>query len=642
MALPNSEKVTSQLATLPDQALKQMAMMHKADPYMLPLIISEDGRRKQMRQAAQAQMAQMAQPKVADADVAEMGIAQLPAPNMQHMADGGIAGYDDGGMTEGGGPASQLQFNNEPVVRMASGGMPSYKDFGGVNSNFEDAFRTTLRYEGGYVENDAGKGPSKFGINKTANPDVDIKKLTKDQARDIYKKRYWDAIGGDSLAEKDPALAKIAFDTAVNMGPARAKKLVEQSKGDPSAMLQLRQQHYDKLIEADPKKFAPYKAGWESRIADLATSVVPSAQAGELPKKESEPSTPSSNNSANVGLIGASSGLGALMSQAPMYLDKFAPSLINDSQGLSQALKASRVAGGVMGAVPIIGAGLSSGTANALSKATPEQLAQMEGYGADPSGTSLGAAILNPENRAPENAPKMPYGEQMLNVAKLAVGHPDITRQREANIKKEAEKIKAEKPFVKADSGVYDREDMEEGAAKFEAPKAAEAVAIGKAAAPEGAKQGLTNDDYLTMGLSLLANKSRNLMTAIGEAGLNTVANKRAREKSEMEKEYMQAHGESFRAGAAKARAEADYLGSGVKGMGAVQKMANENYDNWLKAMEANPMLKMQLTPELAAQKQKEFLQKAYQAYKMDVPADMASSTSAPSSDPLGILSKKG
>ena len=110
MALPNSEKITSQLASMPDQALKQMAMMHKADPYILPLIISEDGRRKRTRQAAQSQMAQM--PKVADAAVDQMGIAQLSAPNIQGMADGGIAGYDD----------ASLVANNEPVLRMAGGG----------------------------------------------------------------------------------------------------------------------------------------------------------------------------------------------------------------------------------------------------------------------------------------------------------------------------------------------------------------------------------------------------------------------------------------------------------------------------------------------------------------------------------------
>lgn len=131
MALPNSEKITSQIATLPDAALKQMAMMHKNDPYVLPLIISEDGRRKQMRQAAQAQMAGMPQPKVADAAVAQMGmlpeeqgIGALPTPNIQSMADGGIAGYGDDaneGMAAGG---SMFDFaqRSEPVLRMAGGG----------------------------------------------------------------------------------------------------------------------------------------------------------------------------------------------------------------------------------------------------------------------------------------------------------------------------------------------------------------------------------------------------------------------------------------------------------------------------------------------------------------------------------------
>jgi hypothetical protein len=152
MALPNSENIISQLAKLPDQALKQMAMMHKADPYVLPLIISEDGRRKQVRQAAQAQMAGMQQPKVADAAVdqmgavdamgnvtgyaagglpEDMGIARLPARNIERMADGGIAGYDDGGMA--------LAQHSEPVIRMADGG--EVKKYAGVTG--EQLVRTT-------------------------------------------------------------------------------------------------------------------------------------------------------------------------------------------------------------------------------------------------------------------------------------------------------------------------------------------------------------------------------------------------------------------------------------------------------------------------------------------------------------------
>lgn len=154
MALPNSEQITSQIAMLPDAALKQMAMMHKNDPYVLPLIISEDGRRKQMRQAAQAQMAGQPQPKVADAALAQMGqlpeqqgIGALPAPNMQHMADGGIAGFDEStnapittqrldNMNNTGGMFNYAQ-DGGGVMRMAAGGMPKYSGKG------EQLVRTT-------------------------------------------------------------------------------------------------------------------------------------------------------------------------------------------------------------------------------------------------------------------------------------------------------------------------------------------------------------------------------------------------------------------------------------------------------------------------------------------------------------------
>lgn len=159
MALPNSEKITSQIAMLPDAALKQMAMMHKSDPYVLPLIVSEDTRRKQMRQAAQAQMAGMPQPKVNDAAVAQMGnvdvmgnvtgfargghvlpenhgIGALPAPNMQHMADGGIAGFDESTNApitkhntekmDGASGAFNYAQSDGGAVLMAGGGVPGY------------------------------------------------------------------------------------------------------------------------------------------------------------------------------------------------------------------------------------------------------------------------------------------------------------------------------------------------------------------------------------------------------------------------------------------------------------------------------------------------------------------------------------
>jgi hypothetical protein len=141
--LPNPNTITSELALKDDADLKQMAMLHKNDPYVLPLIIAEDTRRKQVRQAAMAKMASVPQPKVNEADIAQIGalpenrgIGALPAQNLARMADGGIAGYatvgNDGNAAPNpaSGPAGQLAFNNEPVMRMAGGGIAGYA--GGV------------------------------------------------------------------------------------------------------------------------------------------------------------------------------------------------------------------------------------------------------------------------------------------------------------------------------------------------------------------------------------------------------------------------------------------------------------------------------------------------------------------------------
>jgi hypothetical protein len=99
----NVNQITSQLARMPDQALQQYAMMHKNDPYTVSLALSESNRRKQIRQGAQMQAPE--QPKVVDQAIANMaqpmpedtGIGQLPAPNMQNMAEGGIVAFEGGG-----------------------------------------------------------------------------------------------------------------------------------------------------------------------------------------------------------------------------------------------------------------------------------------------------------------------------------------------------------------------------------------------------------------------------------------------------------------------------------------------------------------------------------------------------------------
>ena len=136
----NINQLTTQLRMLPDQVLQRVAMMYKQDPYIFPMVISEDMARKKMRAAAQAQMAQP-QPKVADQAIMAMGtppqpapgIAGLQAPNMESMADGGIAGYAEGGVSDTAedafsrGGMFDFTQRSEPVVRMADGGVARYQ-----------------------------------------------------------------------------------------------------------------------------------------------------------------------------------------------------------------------------------------------------------------------------------------------------------------------------------------------------------------------------------------------------------------------------------------------------------------------------------------------------------------------------------
>lgn len=137
-------------------------------------------------------------------------------------------------------------------------------------STFDSIANRVLKIEGGYVADDAGKGETNLGINKTANPDIDIKGLTPEKAKAIYKERYWNAIGGDSLP---PEMRAVAFDAAVNHGPSKANKMLAESGGDPNKFIELRRAEYARLIAADPEKYGKYEKSWNSRLDQLSSSL---------------------------------------------------------------------------------------------------------------------------------------------------------------------------------------------------------------------------------------------------------------------------------------------------------------------------------------------------------------------------------
>lgn len=133
-----------------------------------------------------------------------------------------------------------------------------------VGSTFDSAVTAVLEIEGGYVADDAGAGPTNYGINSRANPGVDVANLTPDQARAVYREKYWDAINADELPA---SMRGMAFDAAVNQGVGNAKKWLAEANGDPQRFLELRGEHYESLIEKNPGKYAQFAESWENRLA---------------------------------------------------------------------------------------------------------------------------------------------------------------------------------------------------------------------------------------------------------------------------------------------------------------------------------------------------------------------------------------
>jgi lysozyme family protein len=96
-----------------------------------------------------------------------------------------------------------------------------------MTANFDNALTFTLRFEG--VDSDDPRDPggrTRFGISSRGHPDLDIPALTRDQARDVYYREYWLPLDLDALPEE---LAKCVFDTAVNAGPKRAVRWLQQA-----------------------------------------------------------------------------------------------------------------------------------------------------------------------------------------------------------------------------------------------------------------------------------------------------------------------------------------------------------------------------------------------------------------------------
>lgn len=95
-------------------------------------------------------------------------------------------------------------------------------------SSFNISFDRLMNHEGNFTDNPKDPGNwtggkvgvgklrgTKYGIAANTYPTLDIKNLTRDQAKRIYKRDFWDVVEGDELPD---GVSFQLFDFAVNSG----------------------------------------------------------------------------------------------------------------------------------------------------------------------------------------------------------------------------------------------------------------------------------------------------------------------------------------------------------------------------------------------------------------------------------------
>jgi lysozyme family protein len=161
-----------------------------------------------------------------------------------------------------------------------------------MKNSWDRAFDMVIAHEGGYVDhpNDPG-GATNLGCTQAVWEQFvghkvtkdDIKALTREDVKPLYKKRYWDAIYGDAL----PAgLDYCLFDCAINSGVGRAAKFIQQIVGVPAdgaignntiaaisqiAPITLINEFSDKrqsFLESLPT-FGTFGKGWTKRVLEV-------------------------------------------------------------------------------------------------------------------------------------------------------------------------------------------------------------------------------------------------------------------------------------------------------------------------------------------------------------------------------------
>jgi lysozyme family protein len=149
-----------------------------------------------------------------------------------------------------------------------------------MKNNFDTCFKYLMVDEGGYTNDPADSGgATNYGItikdyrlyiNKNGTP-ADVKKLTITQAKAIYKSKYWDALGCDSLPSGvDNACFNYGVLAGIGRPKANLKKFANIKDPDKliDAMCDEMKSFLNRLADRRPKD-ERFRKGWNNRVDRL-------------------------------------------------------------------------------------------------------------------------------------------------------------------------------------------------------------------------------------------------------------------------------------------------------------------------------------------------------------------------------------
>ena len=149
-----------------------------------------------------------------------------------------------------------------------------------AQGNFEPCHAVTAKWEGGWSDHAADPGgKTNWGITQATLGQylgrpasaAEIRALTKEQAKAIYLRLFWNAIGAESMPR---GVDLCCYDWGVNSGPARGKRAYADTAAVTDiakrvkVIMAARRGFYAAII-ARNGKLAAFRKGWANRTAGI-------------------------------------------------------------------------------------------------------------------------------------------------------------------------------------------------------------------------------------------------------------------------------------------------------------------------------------------------------------------------------------